>query len=314
MRGESVRIAAMSAPAQTPFKAYLALGLGLLILGFSAIFIRWAEAPGPIVGFYRMAFGALVLAIPFANQLRQGKTTLSRRGILVAMLAGFFFGADVAAWASGVVLSGATLPTLFANTNPIWVGLGAWLLFREKIKPAFWLGLLLALLGAATILGLNASNGVLLDKGALLGLLAGFFYGIYFLVAQRGRQHLDALSFFWIGTLSSAITLLIINLVMGHPFSGYSPTTWLVFVVQGVLIQAAGWFLIAYAQGYLPASLVSPTLLGQPLLTAVLAGPLLGETLGRNDLLGGAAVLAGIFLVHSSRLQRKTKTVIASPQ
>ncbi len=77
--------------------------------------------------------------------------------------------------------------------------------------------------------------------------------------------------------------------------------TWLNFLAQGLMIQAAGWFLISYAQGYLPASLVSPTLLGQPVLTAILAGPILGERLRRGDLIGGAAVLLGIFIVHRAR-------------
>jgi len=291
----------MSAPPERPWKAYLALGLGLLVLGLSAIFIRWANAPGPVIGFYRMAFGGLALAIPFSRHLVKRETRLPWRGVAVACLAGLFFGADVAAWASGIVLSGATLPTLFANTNPIWVGLGAWLLFREQLKPGFWLGVLLALGGAALILGVEFNQGLALDQGSLLGLLAGFFYGAYFLIAQRGRQHLEALSFFFFSTLSSALVLLVASLALGQPLTGYSTTTWLVLIVQGLLIQAAGWFLISYAQGYLPASLVSPTLLGQPVLTAILAGPLLGEHLRPTDLLGGAAVLVGIFIVHGTR-------------
>ena len=42
-------------------------------------------------------------------------------------------------------------------------------------------------------------------------------------------------------------------------------------------------------------------MLGQPVVTALLAIPLLGETLGMGQVIGGAAVLAGIYLVHASR-------------
>ena len=303
----SVTIAAMRKQKQVPWNAYLALGGGLLLLGFSAIFVSLANAPGTIVGFYRMTFGALILLIPFLLQRRK-LPALPKKGIALALLAGAFFGADVSAWASGITLSGPTLPTLFANTNPLWVGLGAWLLFKEKLGKGFWIGLALALSGAALILGTDFSNGLMLDQGMMLGLLASVFYGAYFLVAQSGRELVQALSFFWLSTFGSALTLLVVNLILRVPFTGYPAETWVNFFVQGLVIQSAGWFLISYAQGYLPASVVSPTLLGQPVLTAILAGPILGESLRSGDLIGGGAVLLGIFIVHRSRFTVNRKS------
>ena len=47
--------------------------------------------------------------------------------------------------------------------------------------------------------------------------------------------------------------------------------------------------------------MVSPTLLGQPVLTAIFAVPLLGERLDLIDVLGGLAVLGGVLLVHFSK-------------
>ena len=52
------------------------------------------------------------------------------------------------------MLSGVTVPTLLGNTAPLWVGLGALFLFREKLKRSFWWGVLLALLGVLLIVGL----------------------------------------------------------------------------------------------------------------------------------------------------------------
>ena len=95
--------------------------------------------------------------------------------------------------------------------------------------------------------------------------------------------------------------------MLQQPLIGYSPNTWLMFLLQGLIIQGAGWYLVSYAQGYLKASLVSPTLLGQPVLTAFLAGPLLGESLRSSDIVGGVVVLIGIFLIHSSRGSKKLR-------
>jgi drug/metabolite transporter (DMT)-like permease len=284
--------------------AYLALSTGIITLGFSAIFVRWANAPGAVVSFYRMAIGAAALAIPFASRWNR-KRGISRRGIVLALVAGIFFALDLVTWSTGISLAGATIPTLLGNMAPVVVAFGAWLLFKEKLSFSFWIGLLLAIGGVIAVLNLDFSRGFAIRPGALLGLAAGFFYGLYFLITQKGREELDALSFFWLATLTSAITLLILSLLLGNPLSGYSTLTNLNFLASGLIVQGLGWLAINYAQGYLPASLVAPTLLSQPVLTAIFAGPLLGERFTLTEWLGGAVVVAGIILVHRSHRSSK---------
>jgi drug/metabolite transporter (DMT)-like permease len=58
---------------------------------------------------------------------------------------------------------------------------------------------------------------------------------------------------------------------------------------------------INYAQGHIPAAIVSPTMLAQPLITAILAGLFLNETFTPWHLFGGAMVILGVYLVHRSR-------------
>ena len=181
------------------------------------------------------------------------------------------------------------------------MGLGALLVYREKLPYAFWVGLVTAMVGAALVLGFDALQAFELGLGTFLGLLAGIFYGAYFLVTQRGRRRLNALSYFWFSVLSSALILLVINVVLGQPLLGYSTQAYLSLLGAGVVSQGAGWLAINYAQGHLPATLVAPTLLAQPVMTALLAIPILGESLAYVELVGGVIVLGGIYLVHRSR-------------
>jgi len=278
---------------------YLALAIGIIGLGFSGIFVRWANAPGPVAGFYRMATATIVLAYPFWRRV-QGKS-LNRRGIGLAIFAGLLFAGDMAMWATGVTLSGATIPTLLGNTASVWVGLGALIFFRERLRGSFWFGLGLALVGAMIILRLNPFDAIHLDLGAALGLAAGVFYAGYFLVTQKGRQRLDVLSYFWIAAFSSSVALLVIVLISGQSLTGYPSQTYLSFLGLGLVSQVAGWLTINYAQGHLPATIVSPTMLGQPVVTAILAAVLLGESLTFSQFVGGIAVLAGVYLAHRSR-------------
>jgi hypothetical protein len=55
------------------FKPYLALGCGIICLGFSGIFVSWANTPGTVTGFYRMGIAAVILAIPFFCSAKQVK-------------------------------------------------------------------------------------------------------------------------------------------------------------------------------------------------------------------------------------------------
>jgi drug/metabolite transporter (DMT)-like permease len=199
------------------------------------------------------------------------------------------------------MMSGATNPTLFGNTAPLWVGLGAWVLFRERLGVIFWVGLLLAMAGAAVVLGIDLRQATALGIGSLLGLVAAVFYGGYFLLSQRGRETLDALSYFWLSAASATAILLGVCLLMRLPLTGYGVTTYVNFAAMGVLTQALGYMAINYALGHLPASLVAPTMMGQPVVTAILAGPLLGEVLRGGQILGGVMVLAGVYVVHRSR-------------
>lgn len=283
---------------------YLALVVGIICLGFSAIFVKSANAPGVISSFYRMGIGMVVFTIPFVrDRLGQG-ARLPRRGVALALLGGLFFGTDMAFWSEGIMISGATNPTLMANTAPAWVGLGALLFFREQLNRQFWIGLVTAIAGAALILGVDSLKGFSLGLGTAFGLIAGIFYGGFFLIAQRGRAHMDAISFFYFSVIGSTVFLFVVGAVRGLSFTDYPPESYLYFLAAGLISQVVGWYAITYAQGYLPATVVSPTLLGQPVFTAFLAVVLLNEGFGAWQALGGLAIIVGILLVHRSRARR----------
>jgi drug/metabolite transporter (DMT)-like permease len=294
-------LASLTALRKSQLLPYLALGVGVLSLGVAAIFVRWANAPGPVTSFYRLSIASLLLALPFYRRRAQADEPLPLKGLQLAVLGGLFFAGDLAFWASGVVLSGATNPTLLLNTAPLWVGLGTLFLFREQLSLTFWLGLAIAMSGALVVLGLDSLQSLSLGLGTLFGLLGGIFHAGYFLTTQRGRQTLDSLTYFWLAAVSSTFGLLAVSLILGHPLTGYSTFTYLNFIALGVVSQIFGHFSINYALGYLPASLVAPTLLGQPVVTAILAGPLLGERLYGWQVAGGALVLIGVYVVHRSR-------------
>lgn len=279
--------------------AYLALATGILSLGMTAMFVRWADAPGPVTGFYRLAFATALTAPLFAHRQRTTEPA-PRAHLLIPLLGGLFAAGDFALWNSAALFTTASNVTLLGNTSPLWVALASWLFFRERLRLDFWLGLALALTGAVFIVGRDFLLHPTLGLGDLMACGAAVFYAAYMLTTQRGRAKLDVFRYWWLASLSASFGLLIICLVMGFSLTDYPLQSWLIFLVTALVSQVVGYMSVSYALGHLPASIVSTTLIGQPVVTTILAIPLLGEMPGPLQIVGGLVALVGIYLVNQS--------------
>lgn len=288
-------------PSKNPILPYLALVLGIICLSFSAMFGKWANAPGPVIGFYRIGIAAIILMPVFLYRKQKYGVKFPKAILLFPILGGIFTALDHGTWNSSLRYTSAANATLLGNTAPLWVALFALLVFREKLRGLFWLGLTFALGGAVIVLGSDFIRHPSIGMGDLLAITAGVFYAGYFIVTERGRKNLDTLSYVWLVDVIAALTLLAISLGLRMPLAGYPTKSYLAFLGAALVSQVGGYLSIGYALGHLPASIVSPTLIGQPVVTALLAIPLLGEALRTEQWVGGLVVLVGIYLVHRSR-------------
>jgi drug/metabolite transporter (DMT)-like permease len=295
---------------QSKILPYVALLSGISALSLSAMFVRWAEAPGPIVGFYRLLISTLLFTPIFVQQQRR-QEIIDKKYLFLPLLGGLFTAFDFAFWNSSLKFTTAANATLLGNTAPLWVALFAFFILREKLGSVFWFGLAIALAGAALVMGSDFLRHPTLGLGDLMASTAAIFYASYQLVTQRGRKHIDAFRYMWLVGISATTGMFIINLVLGNSFTGYPTQTWIIFFVSAIVSQMIGYLSITYALGHLPASVVSPTLVGQPILTTILAIPMLGEIPNNIQWVGGAIALAGIYMVNQSHLQTQEETLNA---
>ena len=278
---------------------YLALVIGVLALSLSAMFVRWATAPGPVTAFYRMAFAALLLAPFFALNCYR-KAVANWRVLIFPVIAGVATSGDLSLWNTSLSYTTASNATLIGNSAPLWVALAGLFFFGARLKRNFWLGLALAMSGGLFIMGTDFLLHPRLGIGDLMALGTSFFYAGYYLATERGRRTLDAPTYSWMVALTAAITLLFINILLGNPLTGYTTQTWLAFLGAAIVSQVIGYICLSYALGHLPAHVVSPTMIAQPVITTLLAIPLLGEVPFPLQLVGGVMALAGIYLVNQS--------------
>jgi drug/metabolite transporter (DMT)-like permease len=277
-----------------PLAAYLALVFGILCIGFGGIFVKLAGVPGPASAFYRVLIAGIVIVPWWLARVNQRPTAQDIRLIIAG---GIFYALDNALWNTSLLLTSAATATLLANNAPLWVGLASFILLHERLSKRFWLGLAVALVGMGWLLGSDAYLQLRLNSGNLLAVGASVFYAVYLLTTQRARSRVDLLTFMAISMLSSIAVLLLINLALGTALTGYSSRSWLALTGLGLVSQLGGWLGINFALGHLRAAPVSVWLLGQVVVTALVAMPLLGEYVQLSQLVGGAMVLTGILFV-----------------
>jgi len=282
--------------------AYLALGIGVFALSFSAMFIRWANAPGPVTAFYRLFF-SIFLLLPFFIRRTQANPATKTRAIIFPILAGIFTALDLALWTSSLSFTTAANATLLGNTAPLWVALGTWLILKQNLGKNFWRGLAITLTGALLIMGTDFILHPRFGIGDVMATFTGFFYGGYYLFTERSRIYFGPISHIFFVGIGASITLFIVNTALQYPLTGFDSRTWIVFLASAIVSQLIGYMALAYALGHLPASIVAPTMVLQPVVTAILAIPLLGEIPNIWQGIGSMIALIGIYIVNQSHTQ-----------
>lgn len=275
-----------------------ALFAGALGIAFAPIFVRWSEVGPVATAFWRMALALPLLALWASLQPRRAEAPARHTGIAMALLAGLFFAADLAVWHWSIRLTSVANATFLANLAPVAVTLGAWVLLKERAKPVFFVGMALALTGAALLVQANVGGTGDALLGDALGILTAFFYAGYQLCVKRLRGAQPTARIMLVSGAACAAVLLPLALASGETVLPTTATGWLVVLALAVVCQFGGQSLITYAVAHLPASFASVSLLVQPVAAAALAWLLFGETLAALQWLGAAAVLAGIWLAR----------------
>lgn len=291
---------------------YLALAVGIISQTLSPFFVRWGgDVPGPVFAFYRLAIGGVLITF-FFLRTKPDPSFWSFRALVFPILGGICTALDLSLWNTGLHKTSIANATLMSNTAPVWVVLVSFFVFKEQFKKSFWLGLILAMGGAAIVLSYDFFRRPHLSAGDLFSLASGVFYGGYYICTQHGRKTLSVIHYLWVMSLTSSILLLGFSLAMGYPLTGYSPQTILSFIGAGVVVQCIAYVGVAYALGHLPAAIVSPTIILQPVLSTLLAIPVLGEAFIPIQWLGMGSVLSGVFLINKSH-ENPSKDSIVQP-
>jgi len=276
--------------------AFAALLLGAAAIAFAPIFVRLSDTAPTASAFWRVALAIAPLWIWARMAPRAERATPPSWKPLI--IAGLCFAGDLGAWHVSIMYTTVANSTLEANFAPIFVTLGTWLLFRQRVSRLFLIALGVTLGGATLLIGPNFALGGRALQGDALGVLTAVFYAGYMLAIKAASERTTTAGIMAVSTTVAAIALLPYGLATADVFLPQSANGWLVLVGLAFIPHIAGQSLIAYGFAHLPAAFSSVSLLLQPVLAAIYAWALLGEAVSPAQMLGGLVVLAGIYLAR----------------
>ncbi|MDB5145115.1 MAG: family transporter [Mucilaginibacter sp.] len=274
--------------------------IGIICISFSPIFVKLAVAPPISSGFYRI-FIAWVLLAPYCIYKKQLK--INRNDLLVALVGGVVFGADIAIWNLSLVKISATISTLIANLAPVWVGLLSFLILRKRSGMLFWIGTWIAILGMIVLVGYQNILHLHFNIGLVYALIASLFYAIYIMITKNILRRITTVTFMFYNMLGASVFLLLICKFQHYELLHFSTDTWLCLLGMGLICQLAGWITINYSLNYLEATKVSIALLSQTVIAGIWAMFFLNETLEFKEIIGSVIVLTGIAVTFLKRRQ-----------
>ena len=242
--------------------------------------------------------GLLLLAGLFI--FRRGWLRINRRALRVVLLYGIFGVAlFYASYVNAILSVGVAVAAVLLYTAPAWVALIAWRFLGEQLTRRHVAALLLTLTGAALVAQVFRIGALRLDVvGILWGLLAGLTYGLWSVFNKVGVRHTNPWTLQCYGMLVGAVALLAVQPPLALDSAAATPQTafWLLALTLGPTIGAS----VAYAAGVrtVPVSVASLVATLEPVLAALLAFVVLGETLSVEQLLGGGLILLAVWLLR----------------
>lgn len=279
-----------------------ALALGAVAMGASPIFVRLAD-----VGPYASAFWRVALALPALYAwmvLDARRSPTPRYGFRFdryVLIPGVLFAGDLFFWHLAIMNTTVANATFLAALAPVFVVSLSWLVLRESIGPEIVLGLAAGLLGAALLLGSSYSFAPNNLVGDAFGLTTAAFFGSYILSVRPARRHHPAGRLIFLSSVVTAAVLLVVALLLEPRLLPASREGLLMLVALALVSHAGGQGLLAIALGHLPAGFSSLVIFLEGIAAAWLGWLVLGEGMTYLQLLGSAAILAGIWIARPRR-------------
>jgi len=282
--------------------------VAVVAVSFSAILIRWSAADPLAIAFYRLLFNTVFLA-PFVFLWKpSGAKGVGKRDLGIMVAVGFVLSLHFSLWITSLEMTSVASSVVLVTAHPLFVGLVSHYYLKDRLTRRNAIGIVVAFTGVVTL-----STGDLIAGGSnllgdVLAFAAGICAGVYILSGRKLRTRLSLLTYAFFVYGAATMFLLVYSLALGVRLWPLPRNDWILFIVMALIPGMLGHTLYNWSLKYVTASIVSVSLLGEPIGSSLLAYLIFNENPGPLVILGGAIVLAGIYLA-ASKLGRTADVV-----
>ncbi|MDQ7906779.1 DMT family transporter [Phytohabitans sp. ZYX-F-186] len=277
-----------------------AIGLAVVSVSSSAPLIAYAAAPALAIAFWRnfLAVGVLGPAalVRRRAELRDMVTGGRRREARYSVLAGLALAVHFATWMPSAQLTSVATATALVATQPVWQGLLA-LARGRRLRPVMWVGIGIAVAGAAIATGADLGTSGRAIAGDLLALAGAVAVAVYTDLGERARAALSTTAYTLVCYSVCAAALLVACLVGGARLGGYGHTTWLAILGLVAGAQLLGHSMFNYALHKVSATTISMLILLEVPGSVLIAWLWLGQVPRAAAYPGLALLVVGVAVV-----------------
>lgn len=281
---------------------WLILFFALLAISTSGPLVRASSADPLAIAAYRLGFSLIVVALALVVTGTWRELRRIRPGeMLIALGAGAMLAFHFWSWNASVHLTTVAASVVLVNMHPPFVALVSTFWLHEKPRPMQWVGIAIAMLGAAIVAASDA--GSLVGGGsprALFGdglaLIGAVTVALYFVAGRRLRGAYSVWPYVAVVYGAAFVVLVAIAAARSVPLIGYPRRELLIFAALAAGPMLIGHTGMNYALRYLPAYIVNLTVLGEPVGATIIAFlvPSIHETPSVGTIVGGMVTLGGI--------------------
>jgi len=272
------------------------MAIAVVGVSLSGPLVALVTAPFLAIAFWRNAAAAAVLLPLVVTRDRGALAGLRPRDLGSSVLAGLFLAAHFAAWLPSLYMTTVAASVALVTTTPIWTALVA-RLSGIRLPRAVWWGLVLAVLGAALIAGVDIRVSLEALAGDGLALLGAIFAGGYVLSGARARQRLPTSVYTVVCYTTCAAAVAVAAAVAASPLWGFSARDWWLIAAITVSAQLLGHTVLNQVLSSVGPTVVSLAVLLEVPGSLLVALVLLQQAPPLLALPGMAAVVAGVALV-----------------
>lgn len=276
------------------------LCVAVAMASVSGPLIAATAAPALAIAFWRNAMASGVLLPVALVRCRAELRGLDRRELRLMGIAGVLLALHFATWIPSLSYTTVASATALVATQPVWAALISGLR-GFPVGRRVWLGIVVAMLGALLLTGVDLQVSGRALVGDLLALAGGVTAAAYMVAGSEVRRSVSTTTYTLLCYSVTALVLLVVCVVGRQSLAGYDAETWFQLAALTVAAQLLGHSLFNHVLRSISATVVSLALLMEIPGATLIAAVFLGQTPPLMALPAALLLLVGLAIVISAR-------------